>query len=197
MGRDRRFFFSSNDLTFLFCLAHWPLLKFIFLWTLKLWNYRPSERFLCYPRSHLLMAFGVLAIFDVSSRATFNAIKDFVSTIRDSTRLDSVIVLVGNKIDLPNRAVSTEEASTFARSQGLLYTETSAKTGEGIQELFEMLVRDVAAKVESGALSIPPIDPTIIKLTDEPSSSGSCERKTPVCSCIPIPMWYECRIFVF
>ena len=47
-----------------------------------------------------------------------------------------VITLVGNKIDLESRQVRTEEAEEFAKSLGLRYFEVSAKSNQGIDEMF-------------------------------------------------------------
>ena len=48
-----------------------------------------------------------------------------------------VIMLVGNKLDLESsRKTSRETGARFAEEEGLLFTEASAKTGEGVQELF-------------------------------------------------------------
>lgn len=43
---------------------------------------------------------------------------------------------VGNKIDLPNREVTTREASEFARDNGCFYMETSALDGTGVNQAF-------------------------------------------------------------
>lgn len=51
-----------------------------------------------------------------------------------------VIVLVGNKVDLADkREVSSEEGEEYATSNGLLFSETSAKTGENVNEMFLMI----------------------------------------------------------
>lgn len=52
-------------------------------------------------------------------------------------------MLVGNKIDLENREVTTEEGLEFARRHQMLYIESSAKTADGIQCCFEELVQKV------------------------------------------------------
>lgn len=48
-----------------------------------------------------------------------------------------VLGLVGNKMDVPeHRVVSTEEAEQYARENGLLFTETSAKDDINITKCF-------------------------------------------------------------
>ena len=56
---------------------------------------------------------------------------------------DVIMMLVGNKIDLGNRAVTTQEGERMARNNGMMFIETSAKTRIGVQEAFEELVHKV------------------------------------------------------
>ena len=54
-------------------------------------------------------------------------------------RLAVYLSLTGNKVDLEHkRKVSTEEAKTCAVDNGLLFTETSAKTDQNVVALFEV-----------------------------------------------------------
>jgi len=47
-----------------------------------------------------------------------------------------VICIVGNKIDLPKREVTTSEAEEFARDNKCFYMETSALDGTGVNQAF-------------------------------------------------------------
>lgn len=48
-----------------------------------------------------------------------------------------VIMLVGNKSDMEaSRKTSRELGEQYAEEEGLLFAEASAKTGDGVQELF-------------------------------------------------------------
>ena len=51
-------------------------------------------------------------------------------------QLEIITFKVGNKIDLPNREVTTREASEFARDNGCFYMETSALDGTGVNQAF-------------------------------------------------------------
>ena len=52
-----------------------------------------------------------------------------------------MLTLVGNKIDLENRAVKKEEAEEYAKGLGLQYHEVSAKNNIGIESLFTDIAR--------------------------------------------------------
>ena len=53
------------------------------------------------------------------------------------------MMLVGNKIDLGNRAVTKEEGAAMARKNRMMFIETSAKNRIGVYEAFEELVNKV------------------------------------------------------
>jgi GTPase SAR1 family protein len=60
---------------------------------------------------------------------------------------DGVAVLVGNKVDLPDRRqVGLDEATEFAGKRGLQLFEVSAKTGDSVPKVFEALAREVVRR---------------------------------------------------
>jgi Ras-related protein Rab-2A len=57
--------------------------------------------------------------------------------VRQNGNPDMVIMLIGNKSDLDQRRqVSTEEGERFAKENGLIFMETSAKTAVNVEEAF-------------------------------------------------------------
>ena len=67
------------------------------------------------------------------------------------------LCLVANKCDLEDsRVVSTEEGETLAKSSGLLYIETSAKSATGIHDVFIKIAEAIIKKLKKGT-----IDPSI------------------------------------
>ena len=57
---------------------------------------------------------------------------------------DAVKMVVANKVDLEaERAVSADEGHAFARDNGCLYVETSAKAGTAVAQAFEELVQKI------------------------------------------------------
>lgn len=55
-----------------------------------------------------------------------SVIREQIKRVKDSE--DVPMVLVGNKCDLPSRTVDTKQAQDLARSYGIPFIETSAKT---------------------------------------------------------------------
>lgn len=61
-------------------------------------------------------AIGVLLVYDISRRITFESIDKWLQEVRDHADEKVSIILVGNKSDLDKRRqVSTEEAEKYAR----------------------------------------------------------------------------------
>lgn len=62
-------------------------------------------------------------------------------------------MLVGNKKDLEEaREVTLLEASNFAQENDLIFLETSAKTGDNVEEAFLKCSKTILAKIEAGEL---------------------------------------------
>ena len=57
-----------------------------------------------------------------------------------------MMVLIGNKCDLMERVVTTEEAQGFAKVRNMGYFETSAKDNINVNEAFDRLASEVYRK---------------------------------------------------
>ena len=92
---------------------------------------------------------GVALVFDVTQRITFQALEKWVHEARRfGVRDTAVWVVVANKCDRKgNRAVTKREAEMWAQNNGFQYFETSAKSGKGIDELFDYLFTTVVKTV--------------------------------------------------
>ena len=53
------------------------------------------------------------------------------------------VAVVGNKVDLPARAVESKQGRQLADSYNIPYVETSAKTRQGVDDAFYTLVREI------------------------------------------------------
>lgn len=78
-----------------------------------------------------------IIMFDLTLPQTIDAVNEWHERICEVNDGRIVTVLVGNKLDLPDRKVSREQAEKLADSIGALYREASALTGKGVSEIFE------------------------------------------------------------
>jgi small GTP-binding protein len=89
---------------------------------------------------------GFIIAYDVNNTETFKAVDNWVAEMERYARSDVVVFMVGNKTDLDNRQVSAETAEKFAQDKGYPFMETSAKTGENVEELFSKLAQAMVSR---------------------------------------------------
>ena len=88
-------------------------------------------------------------------RSTYNHLSSWLSDARNLTNPNTVIFLIGNKSDLESqRDVTYEEAKAFADENGLMFIETSARTGEGVEEAFLDTARRIFQNIQDGSLDL-------------------------------------------
>lgn len=79
-----------------------------------------------------------LLVYDVTSQDSFKNLSNWLKAANENAKKNAIFVVVGNKIDLKEQKnVSTEDGQEFAKKNGFIFAEVSAKTGDGIKDLFE------------------------------------------------------------
>ena len=87
---------------------------------------------------------GIVLVFSVELPDSLQKLRFFYEKVMYRYAHEPpVIVVVANKIDLPVRAVSTEEGRRFAEELGVRYFEVSAANDVNIEELFSHIVREL------------------------------------------------------
>ncbi|MBA0821849.1 hypothetical protein Goarm_018684 [Gossypium armourianum] len=85
-----------------------------------------------------------MLVYDISKRQSFDSLARWVEELRANADNSIVIMLVGNKADLVDqRAVPTEDAVEFAKEQGLFFAETSALSGDNVDQAFFKLLEEI------------------------------------------------------
>jgi len=117
---------------------------------LQLWDTAGQERFRSLTTAFFRDAMGFLLVFDVTNDQSLVATRDWLEQLATHAYTAAPdIVLCGNKVDLEGlRSVSSERGRTMAEELGLPYFETSAATGQGVEEAVEALLDLVMARVE-------------------------------------------------
>ncbi len=116
------------------------------------WDVAGQARFKAVRKMYYSGAAGIIVVFDVTRRRSFTELSKWIQEADESIGIRVPMVVVGNKTDLPDRAVPSDEAKRWAEEQGFLYMESSAKTGEGVADMFtvlaEVLWREARRQVE-------------------------------------------------
>ena len=152
---------------------------------LTLWDTAGQDRFKCLPKKYYQNADGVLLLFDVTSEETFVNVGNWMKDVKENSsknitsengkESELALYLIGNKIDLPNREVTKEEAQTQAKSLGMKYFEVSCKINMNIPEVMNRMIMECHMKTNH-------ID-NCFKISPEPSGGdhkkggGCCGEK--------------------
>eukprot|EP01156_Anaeramoeba_ignava_P001383 Anaeramoba_ignava/a1381_33.p1 GENE.a1381_33~~a1381_33.p1 ORF type:complete len:204 (-),score=79.75 a1381_33:115-726(-) len=105
---------------------------------IQVWDTAGQEKFRTITTSYYRGVQGIILVYDVERRHSFENLESWLKEIKNSTSGDVEIMLIGNKTD-GKRQITEEEGLNFAKKNNLLFIETSAKLGEGISQAFEEL----------------------------------------------------------
>ena len=121
------------------------------IYRIQIWDTAGQETFRSITRAYYKNSVCACVVYDITNRNSFQNIKSWIEDCRKQSPKTVFLVLIGNKVDLENRReVSYEEGSIYAQKNGMLFFETSAKTGKNIEEIFIKSSNEIAKKIESG-----------------------------------------------
>ena len=89
---------------------------------------------------------GLILVYSIDDIKSFeNAKNEWIKNINDIFDISKIpILLVGNKIDLnEERIISEEEGRKIADDNKFLFYETSAKTGENVEKIFQKIFETI------------------------------------------------------
>ena len=137
---------------------------------IKIWDTAGQERYKSFTKCFFQKAQGIMIVYDVTSQKSFHDLQYWIDSLNSNMYQDISfvpIIIIGNKIDLPNREVTKQEASDYSREHKFHYYETSAKTGEGI----DLAIRELVKKVMNGGKKN---GNNNIQLSQTKKKSGKC-----------------------
>ena len=114
---------------------------------LQMWDTAGQEKYKGLIPSYVRNSSIVFVVYDVSTKSSFDNVPKWISFIRSIE--NTTLVLCGNKTDLEKREVTKEEGEAFAQKESLAFFETSAKTGDGIKQMFYSAVSDLPVFAEN------------------------------------------------
>ncbi|XP_057368298.1 ras-related protein Rab-27A-like [Daphnia carinata] len=117
---------------------------------LQLWDTAGQERFRSLTTAFFRDSMGFLLLFDLTNEQSFLSIRSWLEQLKTHAYTDNPdIVLCGNKADLDDqREVSEEEVKETASRYGLSYLETSAATGQNVNNAVELLLDKVMVRMD-------------------------------------------------
>lgn len=144
--------------------------------TLQIWDTAGQERFQSLGPTFYRGTDCCILVYDVSKPKTFENIKkwrnEFALQLGLSNADDFSFLLLGNKSDLPEKAVQKSAAREFAEMNGnMLFFEVSAKTADNVQTAFEAIVRRALEKTPNDDYQIPS---SVVQLENKQEKKSGC-----------------------
>lgn len=110
---------------------------------LQIWDTAGQERFKTVSSTYYRGSHGIIIVFDLTNKESFNNIKYWINEINKYTINQQPIILVGNKSDL-KRCVPIEKINSLSNKYDLPYIETSAKYGDNIDHIFNLISKQIS-----------------------------------------------------
>ncbi|ORX33977.1 small GTPase superfamily [Kockovaella imperatae] len=141
----------------------------------EIWDTAGQERYKSLAPIYFRNSNAAVIVYDITQPpdTSFEKAKSWVKELQRQADPSIVIMLVGNKLDMESsRKTPRELGERFAEEEGLLFTEASAKSGDGVEELF----MEIAKKLPLA----PPPQRTLAKGV---KVQGKAEETPSACNC--------------
>lgn len=127
----------------------------------EIWDTAGQERYKSLAPMYYRNANAALVVYDITQQNSLSKAQNWVNELKNKVGdEDLIICLVGNKLDLcdssaedDKRAVMVEEATQYAEEQNLLFYEVSAKTGQGVKDVFQSIGENLYTQKRKELLS--------------------------------------------
>jgi Ras-related protein Rab-1A len=93
---------------------------------------------------------GIILVYDVTHMESFEHVRDWLTEVNKYASEHTAKLLVGNKADRSDRVVQREDGESLARSLGMPFIETSARTGEAVEGAFLKMAEELIRMQSKG-----------------------------------------------
>ena len=105
----------------------------------QVWDTAGQERYRSITNAYYRGAEGILIVFDVTKKESFENIQNWINEVTVYTGKDVVMICLGNKNDL-NKEIDKKDINEFQKNTGLEIINVSAKTGDGVEDAFKHII---------------------------------------------------------
>ena len=121
------------------------------IYRVQIWDTAGQENFRSITRAYYKNSVCALVVYDITNKDTFNNVQTWIEDCKNQSPKTIFMVLVGNKNDLEDkRQVKYEEGMELANKNGMMFFETSAKSGFNVEEIFNSSAKAIAQKIDDG-----------------------------------------------
>jgi len=108
---------------------------------LDIWDTAGQERYRALTRNHFRNAQGVVLMYSVNNEQSYRSITNWQTDIERYCPPQTRVLIIGNKCDLPTRAIPVEQGLLVSSRLGAPFMETSAKENVNVKTTFHLLAK--------------------------------------------------------
>lgn len=143
---------------------------------LEIWDTAGQERFRAITKMYLHNVDGVLLVFDITNRESYDHVESWIRQMSEVTDSRCAKVLVGTHGDMASvRVVTTEEILELSRKRNMPYIETSAKAALNVGDAFSQLVENMLKiskdAVEANSSHVETVKPKLVRSSNRRNCS--------------------------
>ena len=111
---------------------------------LQIWDTAGEERFRNIAKNYFQSSDGFLVVYDITNKESFDTLDYWIEEIKSNSQALSKMILIGNKCDKEEeRKIKKDDGKDYAKKKQIKFFEVSAKDGTNVNDVFEMLVKDI------------------------------------------------------
>lgn len=113
----------------------------------QIWDTAGQEKFNSLTQQFFRNTDGIILVFDLTNKNSFNHIKDWIDKVKDKSDKRIKKIIVGNKSDIKDQIkVTQNDIDGLIKPKNMRYVETSAHNNENVEEVFDKLINSIVGK---------------------------------------------------
>lgn len=141
------------------------------------WDIAGNPKFIGLADGYYIQGHCAMVFFDVTNRHSFERVPYWIGELRRVCGDDIPIVVIGNKIDVKHRVVSSEEICEYIHANNLHYYDISAKSNYNFEKPFLHLARTLASNLDLQFVDAPTLPPPTLPTLPPPTLPTNVEEE--------------------
>ena len=122
---------------------------------IQLWDTAGQENFKSITRGYYKGSAVAMIVYDITNEQSFSNVENWIRDCKDSAPSTALLVLIGNKSDLEDkRVISKNSGEDLAIENNMMFFETSALNGNGVNDAFQKCIEIIDEKIKSGEYNL-------------------------------------------
>ena len=125
------------------------------IFNIQIWDTAGSERYRSVTRNYYNNSTCAIVVYDIADNQSFESVESWVEECKSYNNQNIHLVLVGNKNDLEDkRVISKERGEKLALKFGMRFFESSALTGDNINQIFMDSCKIINKNINKGLYNL-------------------------------------------